>query len=132
MKGRGSPDADRNMNTPSFTKTLWVLFLCLGAAACAWAHAVVVATSLNGQPLKAKTPNDVALEFNSQVELSLSRAFLVSAGDRHQPVPLARGARPGQVLVRLPALDAGEYAIRYKVFASDGHLTEDVVRFNVE
>jgi hypothetical protein len=35
------------------------------------------------------------------------------------------------VLAPLPALTPGEYAIKYKIFAADGHLTESVIRFDV-
>jgi hypothetical protein len=37
----------------------------------------------------------------------------------------------GQMLIKVPALEEGDYAIKYKVFAADGHLTEDVIRFKV-
>jgi methionine-rich copper-binding protein CopC len=61
----------------------------------------------------------------------LSRAFLVSAGDAYHPVDIAKGSKPGQLLVRLPALEPGDYAIKYKIFAADGHLTENAIRFHV-
>ena len=30
----------------------------------------------------------------------------------------------------IPALEAGDYALKFKVFAADGHLTEDVIHFS--
>ena len=71
------------------------------------------------------------LTFNSGIELALSQVFLVSKGDVHQPMTVKQGRQPGQIIVELPALDPGEYALRYKVFAADGHLTEDVIHFRV-
>jgi methionine-rich copper-binding protein CopC len=35
------------------------------------------------------------------------------------------------VLVQLPALTSGNYALRYRVLAADGHVTEDTIRFSV-
>ena len=95
------------------------------------AHAVVTESSLHSQPVQAQTRTSVVLSFNSNIELSLSQVFLVSRGDVHQPVPVTQGRQPGQIVVELPPLDRGEYALRYKVFAADGHLTEDVIHFAV-
>lgn len=94
------------------------------------AHAVVVATSLN-QPLAAATAGAVSLTFNSGIEVSLSRVSLIRKGDVHEPVHIRAGQQLGQLIIELPPLPSGEYAIKYKVFAADGHLTEDVVRFTV-
>ena len=40
-------------------------------------------------------------------------------------------AKQGQIIVHIPALESGDYALRFKVFAADGHLTEDVIHFSV-
>lgn len=95
------------------------------------AHAVVTASSLANEPVKARHPTRIALFFNSNVELSLSRVFWVSAGDVFHPADIAHGKKPGELLIQIPALDPGEYAIKYKVFAADGHLTEASIRFHV-
>jgi methionine-rich copper-binding protein CopC len=96
------------------------------------AHAVVTESSLQTHPVKPGHPTTVQLLFNSGVELPLSRIFLVSKGDVYQPIEPRAGKKPGEVLVPLPALPEGEYAIKYKIFAADGHLTESVIRFNVQ
>jgi methionine-rich copper-binding protein CopC len=41
------------------------------------------------------------------------------------------GNQPGQVILQLPALPVGEYALKLKIFAADGHLSEDLLRFFV-
>jgi copper resistance protein C len=71
------------------------------------------------------------MNFNSGVELRLSRVFLVSKGDVYTAVEIATGKKPNQIIIKVPALEEGEYALKYKIFASDGHLTEDVIRFKV-
>ncbi len=105
--------------------------LALATGGTAHAHAVVTESSLTKEPIKPKHPATVALFFNSNVELKLSRVFLVSAGDVFHPVEIARGKKPGELHIKLPALDPGDYAIKYKVFAADGHLTENAIRFHV-
>ena len=95
------------------------------------AHAVVTASSLTSEPVKARHATRVALFFNSNVELSLSKVFWVSAGDVYHPAEIARGKKPGELLIQIPPLEPGEYAIKYNVFAADGHLTEATLRFHV-
>lgn len=106
--------------------------LALVAAGQAQAHAVVTESSLQTQPVKPGHATTVQLQFNAGVELSLSRIFLVSKGDVYQPITARTGKKPGEILVPLPALSEGEYAIKYKIFAADGHLTESVIRFFVK
>ena len=95
------------------------------------AHAVVTESSLASEPVKANHATTVRLLFNANVELSLSRVFLVSKGDVFHPATIARGKKPGELLIKLPPLEPGDYAIKYKVFAADGHLTENNLRFHV-
>jgi methionine-rich copper-binding protein CopC len=106
--------------------------LVLAPPHAAQAHAVVTESSLQTQPVKPGHATTVLLQFNAGVELSLSRVFLVSKGDVYQPIEARMGKKPGEVLVPLPALAEGEYAIKYKIFAADGHLTESVIRFSVQ
>lgn len=105
--------------------------LLLATAGAAHAHAVVTESSLATEPVKPNHATTVVLFFNSNVELKLSRVFLVSAGDVYHPVEIKRGKKPGELHIQLPALESGDYAIKYKVFAADGHLTENAIRFHV-
>lgn len=95
------------------------------------AHAVVTHNSLKLKPVPVNQASQVELTFNSKVELDLSEVFLVSAGDKMQTISAAPGDRPGVVLLALPALAPGEYAIKLRVFAADGHLSEDLIHFFV-
>lgn len=96
-----------------------------------YAHAVVTKSSLQIEKVVPNHKSQITLNFNSSIELALSQIFLVSEGDVHQKLEAIQGSRPGQVLLDLPALEEGEYAIRYKIFAADGHLTEDTIHFIV-
>ena len=52
-------------------------------------------------------------------------------GDKHALLKVESGHKQGEVIVYIPALEPGEYAIKFKVFAADGHLTEDIIHFSV-
>lgn len=113
------------------TALLFSALLLLASGEAAHAHAVVTESSLTKEPIKANHATTVVLFFNAGVELKLSRVFLVSAGDVFQPVEISKGKKPGELHIQIPALEPGDYAIKYKVFAADGHLTENAIRFHV-
>ena len=108
-----------------------LLLLLLTATTVIHAHAVVTKSTLQIAPVAPGQDTQVSLQFNSQIELGLSRIFLVSAGDKLTPLNISLGKKPGEVVIDVPALPSGDYAIKLKVFAADGHLTEDILRFTV-
>jgi len=95
------------------------------------AHAVITETSLKVDNIPANQLKKVELQFNSQIELGLSRVFLVSQGDKQMSLGFSAGKQAGQLVIEIPPLTAGKYALRINVFAADGHLTEELVRFSV-
>ncbi|MGR8981427.1 MAG: copper resistance CopC family protein [Gammaproteobacteria bacterium] len=107
-----------------------VLLLTVYAHALS-AHAVITDYSLKIKPILSNQKDKVELNFNSQIELGLSQVFLVRKGDIHEPLSISNGNRPGQMIIEIPPLESGDYAIKFKVFAADGHLTEDVIHFSV-
>jgi len=110
----------------------WIfLSLALFSAQAVLAHAVVTQNSLKLKPVPVNQASQVELSFNAKIELDLSEVFLVSAGDNMQTITAAPGKKPGQIILDLPALAPGEYAIKLKIFAADGHLSEDLLRFFV-
>lgn len=113
-----------------FTSAL--LALTLTTSTGVFAHAVVTHNSLELKPVPVNQASQVELSFNSKVELDLSEVFLVSAGDKMQTIAATPGDKPGKVLLDLPALAPGEYAIKLKIFAADGHLSEDLLRFFIK
>ncbi len=96
-----------------------------------FAHAVVTDHSLKIAQPQANQAKKVELTFNSKIELGLSQVYLVSKGDVHTLLTISDGGKQGNVAVDMPPLSPGEYALRYKIFAADGHLTEDVIHFSV-
>lgn len=112
-------------------KHLIIGLLLLFFTDSSFAHAVVTEDSLKTTPIHTQQPTKVELSFNSKIELGLSQIFLVSKGDKHMLLDIANGHKQGQIIITVPALEAGDYALRLKVFAADGHLTEDVIHFSV-
>jgi methionine-rich copper-binding protein CopC len=110
---------------------LSMVFLIVSQVNRVYAHAVITDHSLKTTPIHANKPEKIDLTFNSKVELELSQIFLVRKGDKHERLNIVKG-RPGHIMVALPPLETGKYALRIKVFAADGHLTEDVIYFSVE
>jgi len=96
------------------------------------AHAVVTHATLRDATIAANTPSETTLEFNSAIEAKLAKVTLVDDKGAERGLELAPGEHPSNVLVvALPALAAGHYALKYKVLAADGHVTESVLRFQV-
>lgn len=110
---------------------LFIIMLCVSGGKIA-AHAVVTEHTLSIEQPKVNEAKKVELTFNSKIELGLSQVFLVSKGDKHELLKVSHGAKQGNVVVDIPPLTPGEYALRYKIFAADGHLTEDVIYFTVK
>ena len=97
------------------------------------AHAIVVESEpANGARLDWSPP-EVRVRFNSKIERRLSRLNLV--GPDRRPIPLAVDStvdRPDRLVAPLPPLPPGAYAIRWRVLATDGHITEGTIRFTVQ
>ena len=96
------------------------------------AHAVVTDYSLKIEAVSAHQAKPVKLTFNSSIELGLSQVFLVRKGDIEEKLPVRAGQAAGEVFIDMPALEVGEYALHYKIFAADGHITDDIIHFTVQ
>ncbi|CAA9889250.1 Copper resistance protein CopC [Candidatus Methylobacter favarea] len=114
------------------TFQLSLLFILLIQPPLLFAHAVITSHSLKIAPLRPARQEKVELTFNSQIELGLSQIFLVHKGDKHELLHAVKGRQQGHIIVDIPPLKTGHYAIRFRIFAADGHLTEDVIHFTVE
>jgi methionine-rich copper-binding protein CopC len=103
----------------------------LFSATLAFGHAVVQKASLEDAPVEPNVATSVTLRFNSGIEQAFTRVTLVTEEGAQQPLEVAPADGPATVRVRVPALPAGSYALRYRVLAVDGHVTENVLRFSV-
>ena len=110
-----------------FLCCLCVVVLATGASA----HAVLTKNSLRDTPIKADTATPVTLTFNTGVEASLSKITLRGETGPERTLPVSAGKESNQLVVDVPRLAPGFYALQYKVLAADGHVTESVLRFRV-
>jgi len=110
---------------------LLAALLLLGLAGRAGAHAFVTSSSLDRGPVTAHTATTVTLHFNTGVELAFTRVTLLDPSGTPHNCPIRAGKTPGTVLVDLPPLDPGDYGLHYKALATDGHITEETIRFHV-
>lgn len=115
--------------TPSLSAPLAILAVLLASTPCG-AHAVLKTSTLP-ERVRPGEPSKVTLGFNSAVEPALSRVVLVDEARRETVLAVRAGSARNEVAVDLPALDSGRWALRYKVLAADGHVTESVLRFTV-
>lgn len=105
-------------------------------ARTAMAHALVVESEPAAGARVSPAPRAVRIRFNSKIERRLSRLSLI--GPDRRPVPLTiapdepgEAARPDRLTALLPPLGPGAHAIRWRVLAADGHITEGTIRFTV-
>lgn len=118
------------MNKKSFQLLLFfATFLLISTV---YAHAVVTRSSVDKTPVKVNQPTIVSVFFNTRVKSSLSKVDLLSRTDENVPLAISPGQRPDEISVALPALAEGDYALKYRVFAFDGHLSEGILIFKVE
>jgi methionine-rich copper-binding protein CopC len=89
-------------------------------------HAIVLEGSLVHDAVLERAPGQVTLRFNSKLEKRFTRITL-AAGDRPPaPVALPSDADPSQpdrTVIPLSPLATGDYVLRYRVLAVDGHIT---------
>jgi methionine-rich copper-binding protein CopC len=114
-------------------KRRWIfLFFPFLVSTQAMAHAVVTPESLAIPALTAQQSHEIRLQFNSAIEVELSQFWLIKGDDQQEKLSHRAGKKAGEINVLIPALAAGKYALKFKVFATDSHLTEDIVYFWVK
>jgi copper resistance protein C len=101
------------------------------AVPSAHGHAIVTKTTLEDKPILANTATSVTIYFNSRIEPGFTRVILVDKARKERTLEVTPGEKGDTVTVQIPALATGAYALRYKVLAIDGHVTEGVLRFRV-
>ena len=113
----------------------WALCAALLASdpGVAAAHAIVLESEPAAGAALVGPPARIYLRFNSKLEKRLSHVTLTAADGR--PVPSAVKAngseKADRIVLPLGTLRPGEYVVRYKVLAVDGHITEGALRFTV-
>gem|GEM_PF-1035132 len=110
--------------------------LCAALLLCAaplpvLAHAVLLGDSLANKSLPSGRANRVRLRFNATIEVALSSVTLLRTRGPATNLRISAGTQPGTLIVEIPALAPGRYALRYRVLASDGHMSDETLRLRV-
>jgi hypothetical protein len=116
--------------TRSLLVVLGLLATLLVGIPRAAAHAVLTGSSLGTGALAPDSPVALTLTFNAGIESGLTKVVLRGAGE-DRVLTTHAGAQASEVVVDVPSLPVGAYALHYKVLAVDGHVTESVLRFKV-
>ena len=121
----------RPVRTPA-----WLLGSVLAGLipAAAYAHAIVLESSPRPGAVLARPPAQITLRFNSKIEKRFTRLTLATGNQPPAPVTAARDepAAPDHLVIPIGSLAPGDYTLRYRVLAVDGHITEGALRFTVE
>jgi len=95
------------------------------------AHAIVTHTSMDERPLAPNRSVEIELHFNSTIEFNFVRIFLLNEQGDETRLASKAGTTKSAILVQMPLLKPGAYALRYRVLAVDGHFTDNLLRFSV-
>ena len=98
------------------------------------AHAVVLESSPAPGAVLTKAPAQITLRFNSKLEKRFTRVTLATGNQPPAPVtvPAGEDPAPDRLVIPIRSLAPGDYVLRYRVLAVDGHITEGALRFTVE
>ncbi|HKA61307.1 MAG TPA: copper resistance CopC family protein [Methylomirabilota bacterium] len=123
--------ASRPVGTPAWL--LWALLAWLIPSAAS-AHAIVLESSPAAGAVLARPPAQITLRFNSKIEKRFTRLTLATGNQPPAPVTLAGDdpATPDRLVIPIRSRAPGDYTLRYRVLAVDGHITEGALRFTVE
>ena len=97
----------------------------------AQAHAIVKPESLDESLLVPYQAASIVLQFNAAIHVPLSRVYLLDVAGKEHLLTARPGDASHRLIVDLPGLAPGPYALRYRVLASDGHYTDNALRFRV-
>jgi methionine-rich copper-binding protein CopC len=102
-----------------------------GAAAPAFAHAVIV--SANPTADQHVAPGEVAIriEFNTRIDKVRSRLQVIATAGDKADVPIDQAGDPNVLAGTTADLAPGAYVLRWQVLAIDGHITRGDIPFVV-
>jgi copper resistance protein C len=117
-------------------------FFLLAAAAYAFAgpllsapraeaHAIIVSSKPAANGKVAHGNLDILLQFNSRIQIDLSRLDLVDPAGKVSVLAITDGAADGSLTARATAEAAGQWKLRWQVLSTDGHITRGEIPFLV-
>ncbi len=111
--------------------TVPVASMLLGGSPAAFAHAALVHSIPADQAIVHSHQVDIALDYNSRIEVSRCTVTLTDAAGKAFPLQMERSAKPSELKAVAHNVASGTYQIHWQVLASDGHITRGDVAFTV-
>jgi methionine-rich copper-binding protein CopC len=109
------------------------MMMCLHVAP-ALAHSMLVKAEPPRRAVLAKTPAQVRLWFNEELEGEYASLIVLDA-EKH-PVteikPQLAQDDPKSIVLPLPELTPGKYSVKFRVLSVDGHVVESSFDFTVK
>jgi hypothetical protein len=112
---------------------MMLIAMCVHAAP-ALAHSMLVKAEPPRRAVLAKTPTQVRLWFNEELEGEYASLVVLDA-EKH-PVteikPQLTPDDPKSIVLPLPELMPGKYSVKFRVLSVDGHVVESSFDFTVK
>jgi copper resistance protein C len=105
--------------------------LLAGLSHLAWAHAILMESTPKAHSTVTGPDVAIQLRFNVRIDGSRSRLHLLAADGSLRTLPLAKQATPDILQSQATGLKSGAYELQWQVLASDGHISNGRVAFNV-
>lgn len=104
------------------------------AAPAAQAHAKIVTSEPKAGGELPAAPKQIRLGFNEKLEPAFSKIQLVDAKEVAIPLPKISVDKndPKIIFTEVPALQAGQYRVRWSTMTHDGHKTKGEFGFKVK
>ena len=96
-----------------------------------WAHGILMESSPKQDAILHHYPDKIVLRFNASLEPSMTHVFLEDMERNVTALHPATESTIEKIVMTIPPLKPGVYHVRYRVLATDGHLTEGFVRFTL-
>jgi methionine-rich copper-binding protein CopC len=95
-----------------------------------WAHAILVESTPAVRGVVEGPDLALRLKFNSRIDASRSRLYLVNGGASRQIKIIAQPS-PDTLEGHVKGLVSGDAVVRWQVLAADGHITRGELPFQV-
>ncbi len=124
-----------SLNIHSCARLCLIILLALGIpVVSAWAHSQLVKAEPPRRAVLTKPPTQVRLWFNENIEGDYASLVVLDA--KKQPIsdvkPTLAPDDPKSIVLPLPELTPGKYAVKFRVLSVDGHVVESSYDFSIK
>ena len=102
-----------------------------GLSNLAWAHAILLESTPKLHATVSGPDVPIQLTFNVRIDGSRSRLHLLAPDGSLHALALAKQSTPNILQSQATGLKPGAYELQWQVLASDGHISNGKVAFNV-